>query len=93
MVFLFCVSDKLAAVRKPDLESQSVSSIWVEIKYKDTSFLLSNVYRSPNTPVSFWQDLNISIENASDLVKRVIIVGDINEDQLNIDSRYLKIFS
>ena len=67
-----------------------MSSIWVEIRYKDTSFLLSNVYRSPNTPISFWQDLNISVENASDLVKRVIIVGDINEDQLNINSRYLK---
>lgn len=46
---LIYVSDKLVAVRKPDLESQSVSFIWVEIKYKDTSFLLSNVYRSPNT--------------------------------------------
>ena len=87
------VSDKLVAVRKPDLESQSVSSIWVEIKYKDKSFLLSNVYRSPNMPVSFWQDFKRSIENASDLVKRVIIVGDINGDQLNINSRYIKIFS
>ena len=67
-----------------------MSSIWVEIKYKDSSFLLSNFYRSPNTPVSFWQDFNVSIENVSDSVKRVIIVGDINEDQLNINSRYLE---
>ena len=67
-----------------------MSSIWVEIKYKDTSFLLSNFYRSPNTPVSFWQDFNVSIENVSDSVKRVIIVGDINEDQVNINSRYLE---
>ena len=56
---LIYVSYKLVAARKPDLESQSVSSIWVEIKYKDTYFLLSNVYRSPNTPISFGQDLNI----------------------------------
>ena len=62
----------------------------MKVKYQDTFLLLSNVYRSPNTPVSFWQDFNILIENASDLVKRDIIVGDINEDQLNINSRYLK---
>ena len=50
---LIYVSDKLVAVRKPDIESQSVSSIWVEIKYIEdiyffevnTKYISSNVLK------------------------------------------------
>ena len=45
------------------------------------SILFFSLYRPPNTPVSFWQRLNISIEKANDLCKQIIIVGVVNEHQ------------
>ena len=87
---LIYVSDKFVAKRRIDLEDRNVNAIWVEIKYKESSVFLSNVYRSPNTPVVFWQDFNVALENALNASNNLIIVGDINEDQLNVNNHHLK---
>ena len=58
-------------------------SLWIEIKHKGESYLLCDIYRPPNSPINFWQRLNITIERASEISKNIIIVGDLNEDQLN----------
>ena len=47
-------------------------------------------YRPPKTPVAFWNNFNMSIEKALDISSYVIIVGDINEDQLNIHNNHLR---
>ena len=73
-----------------NLESPITHSIWVEIKQARESFLLCSVYRPPNTPVTFWNNFNMSIEKALDILSQVIIVGDINEDQLNIHNNHLR---
>ncbi|MCG7883380.1 MAG: hypothetical protein JAY96_17510 [Candidatus Thiodiazotropha endolucinida] len=87
---LIYVSDKLISTRKPELETQVDNTIWIEIKYKESLLLLSNIYRPPNTPVVFWQDLNITLEQALAITDNIVIVGDINEDQLNVNNRHLK---
>ncbi len=36
--------------------------------------------------VEFWDRLNISIEQASEITNNIVILGDINEDQLNLSN-------
>ena len=60
------------------------------MKQKDEPYSVCNVYRPLNTPVSFWPRLNVIIEKALDISKRIIIVGDLNEDQLNNRNHHLK---
>ena len=54
----------------------SVHSIWVEVKYRTSSFVLCTVSRSPGTPVAFWDNFNLSLEKAFDSNPNVIVVGD-----------------
>ena len=84
------VSNKLICKRLTDLENPSTDTIWTEIKFKGTTLILCNVYRAPNTNVSFWDTFNISIEKALDICKDVIIVGDLNEDLLNPNCKHLR---
>ena len=37
----------------------------------------------------FWQDVNVALENALNVSNNLIIVGDINEDQLNVNNHHL----
>ena len=46
-------------------------------------FLICNVYRPPSYPVEFWERFNICLEQATDYCPQIIVLGDINEDQLN----------
>ena len=51
---------------------------------------MATIYRKPNTPVSFWDRLNIAIEKASDISRNIIIVGDLNEDLLDDRNNHLR---
>lgn len=86
---LMYVSQILWSKRRDDLETTSVHSMWVELRLYNISLLLCNCYRSPNTPVHFWNDLNINIERAIDCTENITIVGDLNEDLLNTSNRHL----
>ena len=76
--------------RRLDFEFISVKNIWLEISYKTSSFLISCIYRPPNSPVSLWDDINLSIEGALDTNKIIIILGDLNENLLNDSLSNLK---
>ncbi len=80
---LVYVSASLPSRRLHDLEIILPETIWIEIKDKSNTYLICNVYRPPNYGVEFWQNLNVCLERASEIGKSIIIVGDINEDQLN----------
>ncbi len=80
---LVYISASLPSRRLTDLETILPESIWVEIKDKSNTYLICNVYRPPNYHLEFWHNLNVCLESASEIAKRIIIVGDINEDQLN----------
>ncbi len=80
---LVYVSATFPSRRLTDLEAILPESIWVEIKDKSNKYFICNVYRPPNYSVEFWHKLNVCIESASELTNQIVIVGDINEDQLN----------
>ena len=84
------VSNKLVCKRLEHLHNPNIDAIWNEIMYKGTTFILCNVYRPPNSNVTFWDNLNISIEMALDYNKNLVIVGDLNDDLLNPNCHHLK---
>ena len=80
----------LDAIERRDLVVPGLEMIWIEIVSRGIKFLLGIVYRSPSEPVSFWNNLNISIENAFSVSQHVLLVGDLNENLLNSNLHHLK---
>ena len=76
--------------RTTELENYLEEPLWIEIKHKGESILLGTIYRRPNTPVSFWDRLNIVIEKASEISKNIIIVDDLNEDLLDVRNHHFR---
>lgn len=68
---------------RDDLEVITVQNLWFEDSYKSHSLLLCMVYRPLSSPVSFWDDLNLSIERALDVNQNVIVLGDLIGNRLN----------
>lgn len=87
---LIYVSDGLLVEPKAELEANLDESLWIQIKHKGELLLLCNAYRPPNTPVNFWNRLNVAIDRAFEISTNIVIVGDLNEDQLNIHNHNLK---
>lgn len=81
--FLVYVSSHLRPKRLLHLERLLPESFWIEIKDKSQTFFICTVYRSPNSAVEFWDRFNVCLENAIDRNNNIVILGDINEDQLN----------
>ncbi len=81
--YYFYVTTSIPSRRILTLEHILPESIWIGIKDKSYEYLICNVYRPPQLSVEFWDRLNICLENASEIANRIILVGDINEDQLN----------
>ena len=79
--------EALTIIQRFDVEANLDDSLWIEIKQKGESILLCDIYRPPGTPVSIWHRLN---EKALEASKRIIIVGDLNEDQLNVQNYHVK---
>ena len=48
------------------------------------------LYSPKTSDANFFEQLNLNIEAALDISKKVIIVGDFNEDLLNDNKHYLK---
>ncbi len=82
--FLIYVSSDLRPKRILELETFLPDSIWIEIKDHTQTFIIGTVYRPPHYPVAFWEQFNICLEKVTDACNNVILVGDINEDQLNL---------
>ena len=80
------IGEGLTAIQRFDLEANLDESLEIEIK----QILLCSIYRPPGTPVSFWHRPNVAIEKALDASKRIVIVGDLNEDQLNVQNYHVK---
>lgn len=87
---LIYVSDGLLVERKAELEANLDESLWIQIRHKGELLLLCNTYRPPNTPANFWNRLNVAIDRAFEISTNIVIVGDLNEDQLNIHYHNLK---
>ena len=81
--FLAYVSLHLSPKRLLDLENYLPDSLWFQIKDHTQTILICTIYRPPHYTVDFWEKVNICLEKAIDISNNVILVGDINEDQLN----------
>ncbi len=84
--FLVYVSSHLRPKRILELDNYLSSSQWVQIKDNAQSFIIGTIYRPPHYTVAFWEQLNICLEKAKELNNNIILVGDINEDQLNLNN-------
>ncbi len=67
-----------------------MNQIWVKISIKNETYILCTVYRPPSSSIEFWDKLNRTLEIAISTSNRIILVGDINEDQLNDQNRKLR---
>ena len=81
---LVYISNSLSVSRRADLEPANIECIWIEIRDPTGNFLLCCTYRPRNSDKSFWRNLSWSIDKASDISNKIVIVGDLNVDFLNI---------
>ena len=60
------VKENITCKRRLDLEIDGLECIWLEIKLKNKTILLSLVYRPPNSPAQTLADIENSIDLAYD---------------------------
>lgn len=81
---LVYVKDGICASRRTDLEYKNLECVWVEIKpIKSKSFLVGNIYRPPNSTIQWNTIFEECIENVLGEDKEIYLMGDINRDLLN----------
>ena len=76
------MNQSILSRRMVELECHALHSIWIEIQAVNFTALLCCFYRPPSATVSFWDNFEVSIDKALDVNSNLIMVGDINEDQL-----------
>ena len=88
------VSRALKVKRRDDLTIPGIEILWVEIHLHNNKFLLAVVYRPPNSPVSFWDDLQASYDLAcSTTSNKIVLMGDFNADPRTSHGKKLISFS
>ena len=81
LVYLRCHVDY---VRRHDLESTSIESIWIEIKIKNSKpFLLCSVYRPPSATSEWYDIFSKKIEASLVVSNEIYLMGDLNGDIQN----------
>ena len=77
----FYVSSSLHVLRRLDLEKVDIELLWCKIRLHNNKFLFGICYRPPNSPVSFWDQLQESLDLAkSSGIFNIILMGDLNYD-------------
>ena len=87
---LMYLNSNLIHCRRPDLEIFCPESIWAEIKVKHDTYLIGLFYSPVTSEATFLNSFSSNIEKALDLTKDMILVGDLNEDLLNLNYRNLR---
>lgn len=82
---LIYVKNNVCSIRRQDLENNYCENIWLEIRSLKSRFLLGLFYRPPNSSAEYWDHFDSNIESASDLNNDIIIMGDFNQDMLQIN--------
>ena len=90
---LVYISNNVSVTRRPDLESSTIETLWLEVKAKGLKFLVCNCYRPPNSGIEFWDVLQSQLDRVKhSSIRNVILLGDLNADPGTITGRYLKTF-
>ena len=82
---LFIHDSVLASVkRRHDLESENVESMWIEYRFSVTgpATLIGFVYRNPASPLSWYDDFVLMMDNVQKCNTDFILLGDFNIDLL-----------
>ncbi|MCW4336379.1 MAG: reverse transcriptase domain-containing protein [Candidatus Thiodiazotropha endolucinida] len=78
---LFYLANHIDYVRRNNLESPDIESIWLEIKLKNNRpFLVCSFYRPPSANAEWYDNFSKQIENSLSISDEVYIMGDINID-------------
>ena len=70
---------------RSDLEFFWEESLWVEIKIYNQQYLLGTFYSPKPQYQQYFDALDRNIEKAMEISDSIIILGDLNEDLLNIN--------
>ena len=83
---LIYVLDKWNVIRRTDLESERLETVWLEITFPNTkSLFVWYIYRPPNSPVAWYDRFSNELEKVSYLNCETILTGDFNFDLLQPD--------
>ena len=86
---LVYINNNLMHKRRQDLEIFWEESIWVELKINKQPYLLGTFYSPKTQDQTFFNALDQNIEKAMEISQNIIILGDLNEDLLNVNYRHL----
>ncbi|CAC5369237.1 unnamed protein product [Mytilus coruscus] len=76
-------SDSIKYTRRCEFESENIESMWFELFPKHCkSFLLSFIYRPPNSMTSWYDFFENEIEKAYSYNNHIVLTGDFNIDFL-----------
>ena len=74
---LIYVLDKWNVIRRTDLESEGLETVWLEITFPNTkSLFVCYIYRPPNSPVAWYDCFSNELEKVSYLNCETILTGD-----------------
>lgn len=84
------VSTSLTHKRRNDLEIYWEESIWLETRINKQRYLIGIFYSPKTSDPVFFNSFNLNIEKALEITRNIIIVGDLNEDLLNVSFHNLQ---
>ena len=87
---LVYLNKDLVHSRVADLEVYCNEPVWVKVIINTGLYLIGTFYSPRTADVDFFTNLNLNIETAFNILKNVIILGDLNEDLLNSNFRNLR---
>lgn len=82
------IKENIYAYRRPDLEVNGIEAIWVQIKINGNKVLYGTFYVPPKSNTDSWNKVENSIESAvnDDSIDYVIVTGDFNDNQLDVNN-------
>ena len=84
--------DNLIVKPRPDLDIPGLEAVWAEVRNSHFKFLICALYRPPSSKVNYWTLIDESIQGAKMTnISNIFIMGDINEDQMQANSRFRRI--
>ena len=69
-----------AAVPAPDLESEAVENVWLEIQTRKSSILVGYMYRNPAATFDWYDQYVTMMNRVRDCKLNVVLLGDFNTD-------------
>jgi hypothetical protein len=87
---LVYVSSNIVHERVIDLECFCNESIWIKIKVKGNFYLIGTFYSPKTSDPEFFSNFNKNIDKALEFSNNIIILGDLNDNLLDPNSRKLK---